>query len=781
MGWYRTGTITLVSGSDVVRGAGTAWVRNALPGDILSVPGAVLEVKRIVSDTELQLATAYAGVGGAGLSYALVPTQGYVPEALQAMQQILGEFGDIWQAWQAGDLQGRGLVLKGSEDAVEDLPTEGNTAGDGYIVASSKLYVWNGAEWKYAGEMVTTPELLQLRQDSLDARDQAGLERAGAESARSGAELAQAAAGGYAAVALGAQDAALIQAGVYVSEAAGRAASVDGQAYKTQGDGYRVAAYEFRRLSSATSQLLGIYPDARYVQSLADGAVGLSVSTDPAVIPLFTDSALGIVLGVNALTGLSIGSIPDSIALQAREHAAARSNSMSLYDKATDDVIPLFTDVNYGLLLGISRSTGVPLGPLAAAQAFVPRSTPTALPQATAPQMTGWNGLIVYGQSLSVGARGQPPLSTTQPYNNLTAGGGVKTAAGAPKPLVEDSLGEAGATGTDRGETVCSGMANGAVARAYADGGVDPASFVIFASAPGQGGTAIAGLSKGSSIYTRFISHVTYHKNQAQAASKTYALHAVPWIQGETDLDNGTTRAAYKAALLQLQADIDTDARALTAATGQTWPVRLLTAQTAYKAITSGGSIALAQMDAVNANANIHFATPLYHLPYFTDGIHLTNLGYTRLGHYFGRAAKQLLVEKVVPDCIWPVAATVRGTTLSVRFRVPYKPLVLEAVLLGLATNYGFKVNDATGTVALSNFTIVNGDTVRMTLGRALDAAPVVRYALDYLGVGLNIFGGASGNLRDSCPENVVISGTTYPLWHVCPAFELSIINSDLG
>ncbi|MET3517795.1 lysophospholipase L1-like esterase [Pseudacidovorax sp. 1753] len=181
MGWYRTGTITLVAGSDVVLGAGTAWVRNALPGDILSVPGAVLEVKRIVSDGELQLATAYTGAGGAGLSYALVPTQGYVPEALQAMQQILGEFGDIWQAWQAGDLQGRGLVLKGAEDAVEDLPAEGNTAGDGYVVAGSQLYVWNGMAWAYAGEMITTPELIALKQAALDAQEQAALSAAAAE------------------------------------------------------------------------------------------------------------------------------------------------------------------------------------------------------------------------------------------------------------------------------------------------------------------------------------------------------------------------------------------------------------------------------------------------------------------------------------------------------------------------------------------------------------------------------------------------------------------------
>lgn len=173
MAWYRAGTITLTAGSATVVGAGTAWVKYARAGDLLSLPGQALEVKSITSDTQLELAVPYSGAGGAGIGYALMPTQGYVPDALAAMQQILNEFGDIWQAWQAGDLQGRGLVLKGVEDDVADLPMTGNTAGDGYIAAGSKLYVWNGAAWAYAGEMVTTTELLQLRQDARDARSDA--------------------------------------------------------------------------------------------------------------------------------------------------------------------------------------------------------------------------------------------------------------------------------------------------------------------------------------------------------------------------------------------------------------------------------------------------------------------------------------------------------------------------------------------------------------------------------------------------------------------------------
>ncbi|EXC10564.1 cellulosome enzyme domain protein, partial [Acinetobacter baumannii 724909] len=50
----------------------------------------------------------------------------------------------------------------------------------------------------------------------------------------------------------------------------------------------------------------------------------------------------------------------------------------------------------------------------------------------------------------------------------------------------------------------------------------------------------------------------------------------------------------------------------------------------------------------------------------------------------------------------------------------------------------------------------------------------IVRYALDYLGAGLSIDGGASGNLRDSTTDSIEIAGVERPLYHVCPHFELT-------
>ncbi|MDN2716094.1 DUF2190 family protein [Janthinobacterium sp. SUN120] len=89
-----------------------------------------------------------------------------------------------------------------------------------------------------AGALAEFPDAYE---HAAEAAAQAGL----AFVAKSGAEAAR--------------DAALIQSGVFKDEETGRAAVADGAAFKVQGSG-SVAAYEYRRINSATSILLATYP-----------------------------------------------------------------------------------------------------------------------------------------------------------------------------------------------------------------------------------------------------------------------------------------------------------------------------------------------------------------------------------------------------------------------------------------------------------------------------------------------------------------------------------------
>lgn len=72
--WYRLGTISVTDGSTKVTGVGTHWTTAGInPGATLRVDGKYLahEVKRVVSDTEIELGAAYYGGSTSGAAYSI--------------------------------------------------------------------------------------------------------------------------------------------------------------------------------------------------------------------------------------------------------------------------------------------------------------------------------------------------------------------------------------------------------------------------------------------------------------------------------------------------------------------------------------------------------------------------------------------------------------------------------------------------------------------------------------------------------------------------------------
>lgn len=432
-----------------------------------------------------------------------------------------------------------------------------------------------------------------------------------------------------------------------------------------------------------------------------------------------------------------------------------------------DSTDPLLRDIRTATMTEFAETIGTLTGSGGGGFGGVQDITPREVLLLT----TGINGMCAHGQSLSVGATATTLLSTSQPYSNVMLDGGVKAATGTSLvPLVEDLKGEGGASSTTRGETILSGAANYATRVAAATYGKTLAECTIFASTAGQGGTAIAGLKKGTTPYDRLISQVTAAKTLATAAGKAFAVHAVPWLQVETNIDNGTTASAYLADFLQLVDDLNTD---IPVVTGQSTPVHLLIYQTPYKAVTGGGVLQNALLEAVRQDARCHFVGPLYHLPP-SDGVHMAATGYAWYGAYVGRAYAQLVVEGRKPDCIFPISAVALGQTVSVKFRTP-RPLYIDQTTMPVTTDNGFRIVDDTGPLTITAQS-VSGDTWTGTVGRALGANPRIRYALDYAGAGLAWTGGASGNLRDTTADTVTVNGVSRPLYHVAPAFERAII-----
>ncbi|HBY6334920.1 TPA: hypothetical protein MI402_22890, partial [Klebsiella pneumoniae] len=399
---------------------------------------------------------------------------------------------------------------------------------------------------------------------------------------------------------------------------------------------------------------------------------------------------------------------------------------------------------------------------------------PSALPFKFAKVAT--NFILAYGQSLSTGVRAQSVISLTQPYSNITFSSGVRGNGGdftATKPLVEDDAKPTPDGESDAAETVCSGTANYASLAMCRENGISPSDHVIFCSTAGHGAYTIAQLAKGSAWYnSQFLSHL----NGAKNLKSDIALHAIAWLQGETDSNNTSyTKAAHLAALLKLQGDITVDAQSIT---GQDSPVMFLTYQHSSR-VKTNDAVPLAILEACETSDYFYFVAPTYAFPHHTDGLHLLAEGYKWIGAYYGRAYKQAVIDGIKPLAIKPKGATWRGNKVTIRFDVPVPPLVLDSTNLAPTKDSGFAVFVGGVAQTISTVEVLNGDSVVITLISALTSAPQVRYAFDNLGAGLAIQNGASGNLRDSCPDTCVISGNEKSMFYLCPHFKLNAISEE--
>lgn len=150
-------------------------------------------------------------------------------------------------------------------------------------------------------------------------------------------------------------------------------------------------------------------------------------------------------------------------------------------------------------------------------------------------------------------------------------------------------------------------------------------------SAAGRGGTAIAGLSKGTAPYARLISQVAAGR---ALSGGHYSVPAIIWMQGESDAANPN----YAAQLRQLFADLDADVRATA---GQAQTVQFFICLTAVR------DIALAQRQVAATMPNVHIACDASTLAK-SDGTHLTAQGSLAAGCALGAH-----MRTVIPASEW--------------------------------------------------------------------------------------------------------------------------------
>lgn len=698
-----------------------------------------------------------------------------------------------------GQFDGRGLRVANLADA--EAPSDAATKAQLDVVKSATLSevtplmqrAENAADSAEADRAQVQTIATQFG-NVATAVGQAQASASAAAASESNTTLREAAAAVSAASAKLSADNALIQAGTYPDEPTGRAAVADGQYFKVQGVG-DVSAFEYRRVNSTTSIPVTSYASSNAVtkavlasmvvrQDLADMGSANYDGTGT-IVPIVIDSENKALIWVDKdKRGIGAAGLVDDATARALGTVAssAQISVLNGVEFVGDGaIVPLLLDANNKVLFGFDKINekivGAIDGGASSAIVRVPQE-----PLAEPPAVAQINHALAAGQSLAVGAMGTPPLSTAQPHQHLTfiagpkaskAGNGfgaVNPGVDAWKPLAEDTSAADGGAG--RGETTCSGTANFFSEFAAVENGVAPSDFVIFGSTAGKGGASITELELGAPWFQMIRDHIDAAHSLSIAAGKTYAVTAMPFIQGEANVNVPMAGSAWRSKVAKLQDDVTAYAQSVS---GQTAPVYFILYQTAWKVATYK-DIALAQLDLCKRDPHFVMASPCYHLDFASDQIHLRNTGYIKLSRYIARALKTIAIDKKRPRFVTMKSATVRGSKLSIKYDAPVLPLMLDTLNLAATTDYGFKVQDDSGAVGVADISVENGDTVTMTLSRALSANPKARYALDYLGAGLTITNGASGNLRDSEPDSFVLSGVTHKCFNVGVHEEMPII-----
>ncbi len=421
------------------------------------------------------------------------------------------------------------------------------------------------------------------------------------------------------------------------------------------------------------------------------------------------------------------------------------------------------------------------------------------------------NHVLSTGQSDSVANGAFPVLTTSQPFGNLSFDVGVMTARNCdgdgcteydtPKGFVPLAEGD---TFFDYGvETMSSGFANQASVFANAwfpKAGLPNASHDILVSLHGRSGNTYWCLRKGSCNYipgylapfAEAMLQVKSAKAIAASKGKTYVVRAVTTIHGASDhydrehelsfidrTDGTGLVGNYADALLEWQHDYETDVRAIT---GQEEPVPLFLSQFGSWTDTPTSRIPVRQMEAhVRAPGKVIVVTPNYPFVHFEDCLHYSNHSQRRLGAYFAKAYQKVVIEGGTFEPLRPLTITRAANVVTVTFRVPVPPMVLDTTRVTDPGNYGFTYEDSAASAAITNVAVTGPDTVRITLSSAPTGnGRKLRYAINASVPGAcpGPTRGARGNLRDSdatLAYQTDDGGKPYELHNWAVHFELDV------
>lgn len=350
----------------------------------------------------------------------------------------------------------------------------------------------------------------------------------------------------------------------------------------------------------------------------------------------------------------------------------------------------------------------------------------------------------IYGQSLSLGYNSKPALSTVPIPYALTFPPGVRPYDNSSDPTViysglvplyerTTAVDDGAITGGGGGQTIAYSAAQMVAQLLLEEDGVDllGANQKLLFSASGQVGTQFAGINKDTPPYARLKNDITYGASVSAGVGLTYAALATLLLEGESDYAIGTTYAGFMSLSRQFRLDLEAHVKSLV---GIERNMALISYQTSthLKYSRATPDIALAQLALTDSDVDYHaMAAPTYFLPYYSDNVHLSNLGELILGAYFGVAMKRWFFDGVKPQPIKPLRThRLNARNIVVEFSVPSgTPLTFDTERFNQAAK-GFTLAAADGSaIAVASVALVGTNKVRITSATDIPVGAEWRYA----------------------------------------------------
>ena len=285
----------------------------------------------------------------------------------------------------------------------------------------------------------------------------------------------------------------------------------------------------------------------------------------------------------------------------------------------------------------------------------------------------------------------------------------------------------------------------------------------------GQGLTDIAGMSKGTIPYYRFLKNINKAYTNSKKRHWEFVIPAICWMQGESDIADypGTD---YKKLLQQFSRDINLDIKRITR---QKENVQIVCYQTST--ITKGmryiennydGSESFppqAQMELVRDDSLFWASGPTYPYSFVREDLHIDAGSQRYHGKLASRSVLDILRKGHRFQGLVPLSPNIDGTIISLSMIVPQSPLLFDTMAVKKAPHYGFSVINKDNTDIIDDV-LIHNDTLIISCVKSPIGCKL-RYGIngEFMKSGRRI--GPRGNLRDS--------QSPYPNW--CYFFDICL------